>query len=368
MVSLIDNKEDRERLQKAAEGARATLDKFAEKKRKDREKDKSKGGGGVPDNRPKFPQEEREIEKPRGEPKKQQDGMRFNFRGHNVTKEEFDVLSGKGGRLTPRVKAIQAAVEAAGGGGFTEEQKRTFGGEGARNLAELSQLEETESERFLEQVQVEGDLLDPSNTLGLFEANKDPLTSKILKKLGFSKEAIAGLGVVSLFGIPPPVYLESTVKSNTEEFLDEQINTKTVTGLKVVGDVDVFGASTENIVDALTDRQKVKELQSALGKYGTIASTLEGIKNKGGDSTAKSVARLQNLDKELSTMENKMQQALIDNPVIASEGAFEDVMADLLDQRTSIEEAITGVLATEPAFEPVQIQQLKDQLIKDVRG
>lgn len=326
-------------------------DPFKKKKKEEEDKDKKKS---------KAPDKEKEVDTTAGfkAPKKELETetkgpTKYNYRGFEVSREDFNALSGKGGRLSDRGQLIREFEQKLGAPTFTGQQAKAFEGEQARNLAELSQLEATEEERFLGQVEEEKQMLPPPTAIeqDLLNNPEEILRQKRLEHMP--------IGIVSeLFGLDAAKVRENRIKTGADTFVDGALKG----GLRLFGDVDIFGLSTESIIDSLTGRQRVGDLQSGVGKVGTIASTIKGTRDAGGISSSKAIAELQQLDEQLMTLEKKLQLALLENPIVAEQGAYEDVILDIRDQRTSIREAMSDVLQTEPSFDPIQLENLLEQL------
>lgn len=164
--------------------------------------------------------------------------------------------------------------------------------------------------------------------------------------------------------ITPASLLEQSIKSSQKSLLD----TSWERADALFGGIDVFGLSADGLIDALTGREDAEALQSGLGKLGTIASTLEGIKAAGGDSVTESVARLNSLDQDLNILEKRIQTAIRKDPKIRRDGKYVDIIVDIHDQRTSIEEARAKVILEEATFDPMTLQLLNTELNKLVEG
>ena len=216
-------------------------------------------------------------------------------------------------------------------------------GAGAASFKDLEELRKSEFARFLKDVEAKKGEIGPSELEELYQkylretggetpeslsgealssidsiSEKSPfgMFDNLMSSLNFNKltkkdkEQLET--TATFFEQSQQMQAEYKMKRETGETLDKGMEK----GLRVVGDVDVFGLSTEGIVDALTGRQDIEPLLTGIGKYGTVATTIEGIHASNGDSTAKSIARLNQLNKELAIMEYKIKLASIMHPTV----------------------------------------------------
>lgn len=204
-------------------------------------------------------------------------------------------------------------------------------------LSEL-QLEQEEIQQREETRQAE---MDENRKL----AGLPPLTDEQKTELN---------GLRGIFGVDEKSQLKSEFRANQGTVLGEIWDR----GYGLVGGINVLGLKVDNFKRLLTGEEDAEQLQSGLGKIGTIASTLEGIKQAGGDSVATSVARLNSLEQDLNIIEGRIKQAINTDPEIRVSGKYVDVLVDLQDQRTSVEEARAKVIQEEAIFDPVTLQIL----------
>lgn len=293
-------------------------------------------------------------------------------RGIQLSEQEFEQFAGRrGGFVTPALQQALDVEQQRSGiisdlglstgnieqGAVADEIRRR-----AEFIQNIPEAEQSELQKeFLRQLR-EGET--PSTPPTSFIASIiQGLNSRLRKEEAQLKpEELKDIQTMEDYYKLPPE-LQRAVRNETVKKGEKTVDSIMSDFLRLGGGFSVLGIGVEQVLDVIGKRKKADQLQSALGKVGTIATTLEGIHSEAGDSTEKSLSRLRSLSTDLAILERDLKLATIQDPTIKTSDQYSNILVDIEDQRTTIEEQVAKVLNDDRAgFNPRLVDQYTDEL------
>lgn len=130
-------------------------------------------------------------------------------------------------------------------------------------------------------------------------------------------------------------------------------------GAGALGLSAVTGLNVDLIIDKLLDRKETQEIQSSVNTIGEMSSTIVGTYRSGGygNNPANALSQLNSLDEDLRIVESQLQQAVILDGRVRQSGEYIDILADIQDQRSVIQEGRADILAETPSFDAATIAE-----------
>jgi len=134
---------------------------------------------------------------------------------------------------------------------------------------------------------------------------------------------------------------------------------------RVFGDINVFGLSVENFIDALTNREKANELESSMGKLGETFSAIRGVVDAEGITPQKGLAMLNQQEENVLIIESRIRQAANLDPRIKTTGEYTNILAEVAKTKIELTEARADILARAretQGFDVFQTQLMLEEL------
>jgi len=195
---------------------------------------------------------------------------------------------------------------------------------------------------------------------GLSEEERD-MMANLVAIAGGGGVAIAGsvAAGVAFKGLIGNAYAKLVTVLGAKAPLAAKVAKGTITAGAVI-----IGLNLDEITDAIIGREDATELQGAINTVGQMAPTISGIVDSGGMTRAEGIARVNSLETDLWILEARIQQASILDPRVEVSGQYVDVMMDIADQQSVIEEIKAKIISGSGDFgesmTAMLLQQIKE--------
>ena len=294
--------------------------------------------------------EESKTEKPQKQevpdisPELDREGRTQNFRGFEVTPEDYDILtSRKGGKLSERGQKIQEQVgftvpqaDEIAQGEFQKRPEEVFQGEQARNVAELMQQERQtqDVERFLEQVRQKQE-----------ELGKTPIQQEEAMReksgLGMEREDEDTLKEAAIKGI----------RGKSE-----------ATIARTFGKLGIFDFSVNDLLDAARQPEFLSELESTTGQIGEEAQAIRGYAGAGAIPQSEAMAELNRRSRNIAILEERIHEAAALSKEVQTSGEYVSALQEIETAKTDLREARKDLLEEmreeKPEFDPEETRRI----------
>lgn len=275
----------------------------------------------------------------------------------------------------------------------------TFGAGQAETPEQIQQLQEGETERFLQQVQQERGQLQPSlsdiegtletretsgNFLGELAGGSFDILSKLQDNImgqGIQKDVMNS--IASTFGMGESEIKQASmtggddikqlVKSATQQKTQEKINEVSGRIMRSIGGVggELIGANIDDVTDIITNPEDANELESRIGKKAEALTAITGTVESGGLRPTQGLAQIDKEEDELNILLTKVRTAGVLNPEIKQTGKYGNIIEEIQKTKRELKEERAKIIQIEnqgvETFNEAQVTYIVDNLEKNTK-
>tara|TARA_R100001480_G_scaffold29257_1_gene39776 strand:- start:1998 stop:3077 length:1080 start_codon:yes stop_codon:yes gene_type:complete len=139
---------------------------------------------------------------------------------------------------------------------------------------------------------------------------------------------------------------------------------------QIFSDLGVFEFAGEDVIDILSNRQELSEIDSNLGKLGELLSSIKGQSDANGIPPTEALARLNRIERDILLLEANMKATGILRPQAKITGEYTNVVTELSKTKEELAEArahvFVNIQENNPFIDIPRSQAIQRELNKKI--